>query len=218
MSLLTSNEILLSVSNTHLNDDGFVRWSKQELLDNLNDAQTAVVIRRPDALIEDVDNFSCVEGTKQSLPSDAILLIGIDKNGSGQVIRGPFDKDTLDRQYPDWHASTTGTEVELYLYNQKKPKTFYVYPGVASGVVISISYSKTPHVITMIENEANQTIEIDDVYKNALIEWMLYRCYSKDADYAADPNKSLMHLNAFKAQIGEKSQADGAMTNEAIKE
>jgi hypothetical protein len=217
MPIITSNEILLSVSVNLLNDNGFVRWSKQELLDNLNDAQNAVVIRRPDALIEDVDDFVCVEGTKQQLPSGGILLVSVDRNATGRAIRGPFDKDTLNRQYPEWHASPIAKEVELYLYNERKPKVFDVYPGVEDGVVISIAYSKTPHTITMTENDADAPIEINDIYKNALIEWMLYRCYSKDSEYA-DPNKSLMHLNAFKTQIGEKSQADGAMANQVIKE
>ncbi|MGB1978934.1 MAG: DUF6682 family protein, partial [Pseudoalteromonas tetraodonis] len=35
-----------------------------------------------------------------------------------------------------------------------------------------------------------------------------------DAEYAANPNKSQMHMNAFRSQLGEKSQADVAMMGE----
>jgi hypothetical protein len=46
----------------------------------------------------------------------------------------------------------------------------------------------------------------------------MYRCYMKDAEYAASPNKSMMHQNAFKTQIGEKSQADSAVAGQVIKD
>ena len=217
MSLVTSNEIILRV-NKLLNDPGFPRWPKEELLDYVNDAQRAIVLRRPDAYTVDVDDFSCVAGTKQSLPSDALRLIDITRNESGRAIKGPFDKSVLDDNYPNWYSGNAATEAELFIYDERNPKTFYVYPGVALSTKLTAVYSKAPPAITLAQNDALQVISLDDIYVNAIIEWSMYRCYMKDAEYAANPNKSMMHQNAFRTQLGEKSQADGAMASDLIKE
>lgn len=217
MSLVTSNSILLRV-NTLLNDTGFARWPKEELLDYLNDAQNAVVIRRPDAYTVDVDAFACVAGTKQTLPSDALRLIDIPQNTLGRAIKGPYKKSVLDDNYPTWYSGKTATEAELFLYDERNPKTFRLYPGVAADTEINVVYSKAPPPITIEQNDLQQVISLDDIYVNALIEWVMYRCYMKDAEYAANPNKSVMHQNAFKAQLGEKSQADNSMASKVIEE
>lgn len=216
MPLVTSDEILSSV-NSLLNDPGFVRWTKAELLGYFNDAQRAIVLRRPDAYCADVDDFTCVAGTKQSLPADGLRLVDIVRNATGRAIKGPSDRSVIDDNYPDWYAENTATAVELFFYDERNPKTFYVYPGVVAGTQLTVVYSKAPPAITMTQNDAAQTISIDDIFANAAIEWVLYRCYVKDAEYAANPSKSQTHLNAFKTQLGEKSQADGAMAGQ-IKE
>lgn len=213
MAIVTSNEIMQRV-NKLLNDPGFTRWPKEELLNYLNDAQRAIVLRRPDSYTVDVDDFACVVGVKQSLPADALKLIDIPRNASGKAIRGPYNRQVLDDNYDTWYAGKTATEVELYIYDERNPKTFYVYPGVTPGIELTLVYSKAPPAIDSAANDSSEVIALDDVYVNAIIEWILYRAYMKDAEYAANPNKSQMHMNAFRSQLGEKSQADVAMMGE----
>lgn len=213
MAIVTSNEIMQRV-NKLLNDPGFTRWPKEELLNYLNDAQRAIVLRRPDSYTVDVDDFACVVGVKQSLPADALKLIDIPRNASGKAIRGPYNRQVLDDNYDTWYAGKTATEVELYIYDERNPKTFYVYPGVTPGIELTLVYSKAPPAIDTAANDSSEVIALDDVYVNAIIEWILYRAYMKDAEYAANPNKSQMHMNAFRSQLGEKSQADVAMMGE----
>ena len=210
MSIITSNEILMRV-NKLLNDPGYTRWPKDELLNYLNDAQRAIVLRRPDSYTVDIDDFACVKGVKQALPADALKLIDIPRNAMGKAIRGPYNRQVLDDNYDEWYAGNTAQKVELYIYDERNPKTFYVYPGVVAGVELTLVYSKAPPAIDVAANDSGEVIALDDVYVNAIIEWILYRSYMKDAEYAANPNKSQMHMNAFKSQLGEKSQADVAM-------
>jgi hypothetical protein len=213
MPSTTSNELLVAVNNS-LNDPGYIKWPKQELLDHLNDAQKAIVIRRPDAFTVDIDDFKCVAGTKQTIPAEGLRLIDVPKNETGKPIKGPFDREILDDNIPNWHSFNTSTVAEVYIYDERNPKTFYLHPGVAEDTLISLVYSKSPEIITLAENDSAETpstIVVDDAYKNAIYEFILYRCYAKDAEYAADPNKSSMHFTAFRSELGEKSQADGAM-------
>lgn len=218
MPLVTSNEILTQV-NDLLNDEDFFRWTKPELLRYFNAAQKAILLRRPDAYTIDVDDFTCISGTKQKLPDDSHRLIDVPRNFvSGRAITGPHERSLLDDSYPTWFAGNDAESAELFIYDERNPKTFYIYPGVVAGTKLTIVISKVPPITTLEQNNDDQVIALDDIYENAIIEWILYRCYSKDAEYASNSSKALMHLNAFKAQIGEKSQADSAMSSETIKE
>ena len=91
-----------------------------------------------------------------------------------------------------------------------------MYPAPKVDQKVTIVYSKSPPTITTAQSDAGEAISVDDVFVNAIAEWMLYRCYSKDAEYAADPQKAQLHLNAFKTQINEKSNADQSMRSETV--
>lgn len=213
MSVTTTNELLV-LTNKVLNDPGYIKWPKQELLDYLNDAQKAIVIRRPDSFTIDIDTFSCVAGTKQTIPDEGLRLIDVTRNSNGKPIKGPFDREILDDNIPTWHSTNNATAAEVYVYDERNPKTFYLHPGVTAETLITLVYSKAPDIITLEQNDDSESpskIDLDDIYKNAISEFMLYRCYAKDAEYAADPNKSSMHFTAFRSELGEKTQADGAM-------
>ena len=217
MALISSSEIL-SRCNKLLNDNGYIRWPKAELLDYLNDAQRAIVLRRPDSYCADDDTFACMPGTKQALPADALRLIDIPRNGTGRAIKGPYNRAVLDDNYPDWYAGKDAKSAELFIYDERNPKTFYLYPGVAIGTILTVVYSKAPTSISLSQSDDGQVIALDDIYVNAMIEWILYRAYMKDAEYASKTNNSQMHLNAFKTQLGEKNNADSAMASENVKE
>ena len=51
-------------------------------------------------------------------------------------------------------------------------------------------------------------ITLDDIYANALLDYMLYRSYLKDADFSGNVNRSTIHKNAFMQSLGLKAQSD----------
>jgi len=200
---------ILNRANTLLNDKTWTRWPKQELLDFYNDAAKAIVLMRPDAHTKNVE-FSCSAGTKQSLPSDALRLIEVLRNASGKVIRY-VPRKALDDSYPDWHRTNTATEVTAYAYDDRDPKNFYLYPGPAANVSIDIVYSVAPQSKTLTEVESTESpavADLDDIYINPLIDFILYRAFSKDAEYAANSNRASGHYQAYLQQLGEKNQVD----------
>jgi len=68
-------------------------------------------------------------------------------------------------------------------------------PGVKSGLnaYIEIVYSDVP---TDLSSESS-TIGIDDIYGNALIDYVLYRCYMKDAEFAGNAQRASQHYQLF---------------------
>lgn len=202
-------ESILNRANTLLNDQAWVRWPKQELLDYYNDATKAIVLVRPDAHTKH-ETFSCAEGTKQDLPKDALRLIEVIRNSTGKVIRF-VPRKALDDSYPDWHASAKSESVSAYTYDERYPKIFYLYPGTTASHNIDLVYSVAPQSKTIVEVEADAVADLDDIYINPMIDFILYRAFSKDSEYSANINRANTHYQAFMQQLGEKINTDAGM-------
>lgn len=204
---------VLDRCETILQDTTNTRWSKQELLNWLNDAQLAIVSRRPDTYITN-QAFTCAAGTKQSLPADGLRLMRVVRNKAGKAVRR-IEERVLDDQVPEWHVNADAATVEHFVYDELDPKTFYLYPAPAADVEVDIVYSVAPPAIAIADFSTDvTTITLDDSYLNPIIDWILYRAYSKDADYTSNAQRAQMHLEAFRMGIGDKTQADAATVGE----
>lgn len=210
MATMTVFSILNRV-NTLLNDAAWVRWPKQELLDYYNDAAKAIVLMRPDAHTKN-HTFSCVPGTRQTLPADALRLIEVVRNAGGSVIRY-VPRKALDDSYPDWHVAANAAKVSAYTYDERDPKTFYLYPGPAAAHVVDVIYSVAPQskILSEVEEPSPAIADLDDIYINPIIDFMMYRAFSKDSEYSANSNRAAGHYNAFLQQLGDKVNTDAGM-------
>jgi hypothetical protein len=192
-------------------DKTSVRWPKQEWLNGYNDAILFVVNRRPDKAVKNVDFVVDVTNTKQTLPADALSLFTITRNvGSGRPIR-KLSRNQLDDQYENWHQETA-VNIDHFMYDERDPKIFYIYPRPVSGPhTIEIIYPFAPEAVQISDFTNNdETISVDDSFLNPILDFMLYRAYSKDADYAANGQRANDHLMAAENALGSKTQADAA--------
>ena len=193
-----------------LTDPGAVRWTKPTLLKWFNEAQRAVVLRRPDSLAIN-ETFSCVDGAKQVLPAIGIRLIDVVRVVGGSAITN-VDRTLIDSHIRDWYSLTPSAALEHYIYDERDPKTFYVYPPATAGTDIEIIYSKSPDEVVIANFDTDtQVISVDDVFANALQEYILYKAWTKDAEHAGNQNRANSHFNQFRVAIGEKTQADAMM-------
>ena len=96
-------------------DEDAYRWLDAELLDWVNDAANAVVVKLPTARAV-TENIVLADGALQVLPSeDAILFLNLPRNlkadGSiGRAIR-VADRQLLDDQEPDWYLKTRSERI-----------------------------------------------------------------------------------------------------------
>ena len=192
---------------TVLQDRANVRWSRDDLLTYLNDAQRQIVIHRPDANPVN-DTFTCANQSKQSLPAEGLRLLAVNRNVGGNAIT-QIKRETLDVQLPGWHELQATDGVENFVYDPIDPKTFYVFPVPPAEHSIEIVYSKTPEIIAA---EAENVVGLDDIYANAIVDYMLYSAYRKDATYG-DPMRATLYLQAFNSALGVKTQVDGALAS-----
>ena len=211
---LTGANIITRVQDT-LQDTTSVRWPEAELLRYINDAQREIVNFKPGASSKTA-NMQLVTGTLQSLPTEGLRLIKVTRNMSdasggatgGRAVR-IVDIDILNTQEPDWNNPSVsgdaahGTTVKHYVFDDDDPRKFYVYPGVAGNAYVEIVYSKSPTDLS----SASSTIDVDDIYGNAIVDFVLYRAYMKDAEYAANSQRAGQHYQLFTASIGQGGQS-----------
>lgn len=205
---------ILKHAQTILLDRTGTRWPMQELLGWLNMGQLSIVGHRPDALSVS-EPFAAKQGTYQELPAEGLRLIDIPRNegASKRPIRA-IPRHVLDDQHVDWHdESSLANAVDHFTYDDRSPKCFYLYPAPAEGVTVRLVYSVAPPAIAIANFETdNATISIDDTYANPLLDFVLFRAYSKDATYAGNAERAAMAMNSYNNALGIKTQVDQAMS------
>jgi len=216
-TVLASN--IIGRARTIFQDDTAVRWPDAECLGWLNDGQREIVILRPEANVVNA-TMALVAGTKQTIPAIGVQLIDVVRNmtGVGNATAGGVvrlvDREVLDSTIPTWHSDPAAAngEVQHYIFDGRDPKTFYVYPQASgtNGVEIIYSASPTDVVGAGVGGVLNGTevITLDGIYANALLDYILYRVYSKDADYSGNASRAVSHYTAFNASLGLKIKSD----------
>ena len=209
---------IISRAATLIQDATNVRWPLAELLDWLNDGQREIVLLKPQSSVKNISVQLTANSTKQALPADGIMLIDVLRNmgptGStpGAAIR-VVTREVLDAQIPTWHSDANKAGVVMhFMFDARDPKNYYVYPKApAEAAYVELIYSASPTNCT-----AGDVIQIDDIYGNALLDYVLYRAYSKDADYAQNANLAVGHYTAFSNSLGVKTQNEVAQNPNTV--
>ena len=200
-----------------LQDPTNVRWPRPELLVALNAGQRALVLFKPNAYTKNI-SFQLATGSKQNMPPDALDLIelprnlGVNGTTPGDAIR-LVKREILDAQIPNWHRGTASASVKHYVYNSLDLKHFYVYPpqpATATGQVEMI-YTASPSDVL-----ETDPILVDDIYEDALLNYIMFRAYSKDVEYAANATMAAQYYGAFKELLTGKTGAEAATNPNAM--
>lgn len=202
-----------------IQDSTSVRWPIEELVRYLNDAQREVALYRPDAMVTNY-TYTCTLGTKQTIDTAAILgskLIDVVRNNTTSSKRSVrmVNREILDAQHPEWHEMTASAEIKHFMYDPRDPTVFYVYPPASTAAKLDIVYSKYPAEISdgggsygvWSDMPANAEISVPDIYSNVLQDYILYRAYSKDSEYAGNAQRAQAHYGAFANALGIEIQA-----------
>lgn len=194
-----------------LQDTTHIRWTIAEKLQYITDAVREVCFYKPEACVKTgVTNL--VAGTRQAIPADATTLMDIVRNmGVGGATPGiaprAVTREILDAQMPGWHASTPAAEVKHYVFDPQNQRVFYVWPPQpATGQgSLELVYAAEPANAT-----EGGTLDLDGTWLPAIVNYTLYRCYSKDAEYAANASLAAAFYQAFSAQMVGRTNAEAS--------
>lgn len=201
--------------------DSNIRWPRIELQNWMNESYLAITLARPDANAKS-GTFTCVAGTRQVLTAEfpsALRLLDVTRNmastSSYRVIR-LVARSVLDDQRPGWHAETGTVNIQHYTFDPRQPKEFFVYPPATTAAEVEVVYTDSPGSHTLSESDLDpegtnaEVIKLDDIYMSPIIDWVLYRAYSKDAEYGANEQRAQASYAAFNAALNTKNQVDAA--------
>jgi hypothetical protein len=207
-------QTIINKAAIQLTDIANVRWTRAELLSWLNDGMRQIVTMQPSASSTTVSKLLTV-GTRQTLPSDGWLLLQIYRNMGttgttpGRAIR-IVSREVLDGFDPYWHTGIPKAEVKNFIYDTQDQLAFYVYPPNTGTQYIELNYSSQPTNLT----SESQVIPLFDVFQSALVDYILYRACSKDAEYAPGLQLAQGYLTTFTVALQGKATTEA--TNDPV--
>jgi hypothetical protein len=223
----TAQEIVTEVRG-ELNDEDTsdLRWSDADMLVYVNAGQREIVTLLPEAnTIEAITTVNTDNQSRHTIPSDGIKFIKVSSNYDvTNTVRGPMlrrmDIDALEGAFEFWgmipirewprvpNFEDIHTEVryENFAHDPREPTIFYMYPGnVTNNFSIQLVYAQLPADLTGL----GDTFLLDDQYQNAMVEYVLYRCLSRDGRYGPGTSARKELLNNFRQVLGlEVQQAE----------
>ena len=197
-----------------------------ELQKWINTAYQEIVKVRPDANAAAV-TVTLAVGVRQKLTDagsinlpNATRLIDVVRNMADSSNKLPIilvDKEMMDQIFPAWINTTGSVNIAYWMYDLRLPKEFLVYPPATASAQIELLYSSVPTAHTLSDSDLNpagintEVIRLDDIYANAILDYVLYRSYLKDAE-SGSADRAAHHLQAFNASLSEKTSVDLAIT------
>lgn len=211
--MLVAESIITKCSVT-LKDPDYVRWGKEELLSYLDEAQKEIA-RNPGANVKEAV-LELDEGTKQALPENCFLLASVIRNWDEDDEIPAFPvrittRSLLDAFEPGWHMCPKRRVVENYIYDDRTPDVFFVYPPNDGTGKVDVMYSAIPATLTDVSDQ----LELKDEFEPALINYVLYRAYTKDSDYSAGLQLAAQFYTAYSSGLTAALQAIGVSTPNA---
>jgi hypothetical protein len=198
-----------------LTDLQSIRWTRAELLDWVSDAQSQIAVLAPSAT-STVDVVELDTGTRQSLPEKAWMLLAVYRNivlgvdfreQPGRAVQ-LVSRSVLDRFDPNWHNSKPSAQTINYLYDVQEPRTFWVYPPSNGRGMLELSYSVDPDALKL----ETQTLTVQSVYHPAVLDYVLFRACSKDAEYAPGLQLAQGYMTSFMNSVAGKTAMEDKNT------
>lgn len=202
------NELIIAAQNQadELVDKPDLLWSLAEWTEYVNDAENEACIRAN--LIIDksssLANITVVGGTATYSTDEKILVIKRVKLLSGTEPLVKTSRRVLDATYPNWEAATG--VVRSWLPDGTNKITLYKSP--IAGTTMNLMVSRLPENPMTLVNKLIESPEIDAMYHQGLVDWMLHRAYSKQDSETLDKGKAKEHLTRFTKRFGERPPAE----------
>lgn len=198
---------IIEAAAERMQDSTFVRWTVPEHCRYFNDGQREILIHRPDAKPVHLAH-ALVAGTRQVIPASGSKLLDVIRNTAGtmRAVR-KCDREILDAQHPGWHGYEGSTEIQHFMFDPREPRVFWTYPPAAPGASVDVLISGYPDDITVPAEGAaieavSGNLDLQDEHANALRDYIVFRCYSKDAQYAGNAERAAAHYTLFANALG----------------
>ena len=186
-----------------LYDEGNNNWSESELAQWLREGVGALAALRPDLFIR-THTIPLEPGAKQSIPASSTRVarvLGVRKGGEDAPMRAltRFDMRSMSASDPEWQETRPSRPRQYTIAADQD--VFWLYPSVPEDEVYyaDIESIEVPDVPMPKDwpDDDPVNIQMDNRFERALVDYVLFRSLSKDADYAANGQRAAAHQEAF---------------------
>ena len=210
--MTTPAQSIILDAQLELQDLTGIRWPATELVQHLHEGQRAIAQKRPDTTATVVTFSPAAPGARHTLPAAAASLIDIPRNAAGRKRAiTKVDQVLLDATVRDWQGMTPSTEVLHFMHDLREPRVFLTYPPAAATTSLELMYSAYPASTPAASGAAASTvsgnIDLPDEWATALRYYVLFRAWSKDAEYGGNPQLAATNYGLFKAELGEQLES-----------
>lgn len=189
----------------------YVRWTKLDLLEYMNDGVMQAFLVRPQ-LFSHNETIDLVPGAAQTLPDGCNLQKMLGTDGETKPARKLDESMLAIYGGQSCNCSCGPYKIDGYTSNPTDPNHFFVDPpvpddGVTHKATITCLQEPKP-VAAVVDGSGAVTdfnpadLSIKGKLHNAVIEWMLYRAYSVDMESPQSNNKMTFHVKHFYEMLG----------------
>jgi hypothetical protein len=198
----TQAQDLINRAANVLNDAGYTRWTNAEMFLWLTDGEREAVTINPSVYTKRA-TVTLAAGAVQTLSiSDYNRLIEVTRNMAadgvtpGQIIFS-IDSRLQAALDPLWETATQSGTIQQYMYEPDDRYVIRVSPPAVAGTKIELIYSAIPPAIASMTD----TIVLPDVAGPALVDYILFRAFSKDAEFGDVPQMASGYHQLFEDAI-----------------
>ena len=233
--MVTTAATLMTNAGIRLQDERHVRWTLLELGRWIDEAVKAICLANPAAATRSII-LPLAKGTRQKLPLETLdngdqplALKKITRNisdlstpGDGGRIVTVVSGRTLDAQEPNWTNAKVvrfNKTVRHYVYDEKNPLEFLVYPGNDGHGAVEAVISYCPaSIVAKVQKTANDTenlqnwelpIDLPDPWSTCIAEYLMYQALLKN-DTTGSSGRAAFHFSQFQTMLAAKADADNA--------
>ena len=110
------------------------------------------------------------------------------------------------------------SKINDFAFDGITQNTFWVSPPVKdSDVYVEIEYStRVPALNSNVAIAETQTIDVQDIFTNPIVHYMLYELYSTDSTSANDKEIAASYLSSFYQELSIEQQAQAIVNPKVV--
>lgn len=194
---MATAQALLDRASIQLHDETGVDWPDSELLGYLNEALADLVSHQPGEFAS-TETVTHTTGVRQTLPAGAVALLRVQHaltpTGAASRAATMFNFIAMDTVSPIWRRARPGP-VRQWAYDPRDPRVYWVYPP-SDGSQALIELVREPQALTSVD-----PLPVSVRFNGALLDYVLYRAYSKDTEYAGQDGRAALHYQAYRGVV-----------------